>query len=971
MRRVSAVAEASLEERDRELDAVAAALDAARSGAGAALLVEGPPGIGKTRVLGCARAAAGDDVRVLAARGSELERDFPFAVVRQLLEPALEPELLTGAAALAGPVLEDGAAAVEAGPAALHGLYWLTANLAARAPLLVLVDDVHWADLASLRWLAYLVQRLDGMPVAVVAAARPDDAGDGQQVLDVLATHPAVTVLHPGGLSEEAVGRVVERALGPADPAFVAACREVTGGNPFLVGELVRELAGVAPSAAGAALVARQTSRTVSRAALARLRRLPPAASALARAAVILGDCAELPLAARFAELEMPEAAAAADALVAAAIFAPPPDEAPEFARATGAALGAAAASAAARARGLGREPLGPGLAATRAFSFAHPLVRSSVYAELGPGDRSQAHARAARLLGEAGASAERVAVHRHKCDPAGDPDAVTVLREAAAGARRRGDLEVAASHLRRALREPPPAADEPYVLRELGTAELQRGNTEDAAAQLRSAVAKLPDPAERGDAAADLGLALQMSDRPEDAVAVLSDAIGALPESERELGLLLQAIRAAASQGNLAAFALARQARWRFKADVENPRTPGELLFTGGIAYREATSGSAARAIELARRALPGLLRDPGPGTPAVNVAPLALFFAGALEEATEAFSVILDHAQRHGSQLGFANASHLRAGVWWRRGNLAEAEADAENARDHPSFMVRPGALALVEIRLAQGDAAGAAAVWRDAGMDSEPLAGRASVLTRNVRARLLAASGKHEEALADLRACGRMEEDWGVTTPAYSSWRADAVTLLAERGRADEARELAAEDVARSRAFGDARALGMSLRAAGLAAAGNRAGAAGAIDLLAESVAVLRPSPARLELALSLLALGAAHRRAGRRTDAREPLREAVELAATLGASAIASRAHDELVAAGARPRRDPIESRSRLTASEQRVARMAAEGMTNREIAQALFLTEKTIEVHLTSTYRKLDISSRSQLPRALA
>jgi DNA-binding CsgD family transcriptional regulator len=933
---VTALADRSLEERDRELEAVGGVLEN-----GGALLIEGPPGIGKTRLLGCARAAAAEGVRVLTARGSELERDFPFAVVRQLLEPVLEPDLLTGAAALAAPVLEDSAAAVEAGPAALHGLYWLTANLAARAPLLVLVDDLHWADLASLRWLAYLVQRLDGMPVAVVAAARPDDAGEGQQVLDVLATHPAVTVLHPDGLSEAAVGRVVERALGSPDRAFVAACREVTGGNPFLLGELLRELSQVTPTAAGAALVARQTSRTVSRAALARLRRLPPSASALARAAVILGDCAELPLAARFAGLEMPEAAVAADALVAAAIFAPPPDDARHPGH---------------------REPLGPGLAATRAFSFAHPLVHASVYAELGPGDRSQAHARAATLLAEAGASAERIAVHRHKCDPAGDPEAVRILRAAAAGARRRGDVEVAASHLRRALREPPPAEEEPHVLRELGSAELQGGRTYDAAASLQAAVAGLTDPVERAHAAGEFGLALQMSERPEDAVIAIGAAIEALPESERELGLLLQAIRAAASQGNLAAFALARRSRWRFKSDVDDPGTPGERLFTAGIGYREATAGSAARAIELARLALPGLLRDPGPGVPAVYVAPLALFFAGALEEATDAFTAILDHAQRHGLQLGFANASHLRAGTWWRRGNLAEAEADAENAREHPSFMVRPGVLALVEIRLAQGDVAGAAAVWRDTGMDAEPMSGRASVLTRNVRARLLAAQGKPDEALADLRACGRMEDDWGVTTPSYSTWRADAVALLAELGRLGEARELADEDVPRSRAFGESRALGMSLRAAGLARA--------SIEDLDESVAVLRPSPARLELALSLLALGSAHRRAGRRTDARPPLAEAVELAAACGATAIAAKAHDELVAAGARPRRDPIESRSKLTASELRVARMAADGMTNREIAQALFLTEKTIEVHLTSTYRKLDISSRSQLPRAL-
>ena len=230
-------------------------------------------------------------------------------------------------------------------------------------------------------------------------------------------------------------------------------------------------------------------------------------------------------------------------------------------------------------------------------------------------------------------------------------------------------------------------------MLRELGTAELQRGNTDEAAARLQSAVAKLPDPAERAHAAADLGLALQLSDRPEDAVAALGEAIDALPESERELGLLLQAIRAAASQGNLAAFALARRARSRFKADVEAPRTAGEHLFTGGIAYREATSGSAARAIELARRALPGLMRDPGPGTPAIYVAPLALFFAGALEEATEAFTLILDHAQRHGSQLGFANASHLRAGVWWRRGNAQGAEAETRTRASTRASWSAPG--------------------------------------------------------------------------------------------------------------------------------------------------------------------------------------------------------------------------------------------------------------------------------------
>jgi DNA-binding NarL/FixJ family response regulator len=136
------------------------------------------------------------------------------------------------------------------------------------------------------------------------------------------------------------------------------------------------------------------------------------------------------------------------------------------------------------------------------------------------------------------------------------------------------------------------------------------------------------------------------------------------------------------------------------------------------------------------------------------------------------------------------------------------------------------------------------------------------------------------------------------------------------------------------------------------------------------LEEALAELQRSSARLERALALLELGAAIRRAGRRAEARLPLREALEQATACGADAVASRAHDELVAAGARPRRDPVESRNNLTASELRVARMAADGMTNRAIAQALFLTENTIETHLRSVFRKVGIRSRSQLARAL-
>jgi DNA-binding CsgD family transcriptional regulator len=230
---------------------------------------------------------------------------------------------------------------------------------------------------------------------------------------------------------------------------------------------------------------------------------------------------------------------------------------------------------------------------------------------------------------------------------------------------------------------------------------------------------------------------------------------------------------------------------------------------------------------------------------------------------------------------------------------------------------------------------------------------------------RARLRAASRHPGEALEDLIACGRLEREWEIRTPAFSTWRADAAPLLASLGRHDEARALARDELERCRAFGAPGPLGASLRTLGLIEPG-----VSGIRLLEQAVAHLQRSPARLEHALALLELGAATRRAGRRGDAREPLREALELARACGADAVAVRAHDELIAAGARPRRDPTQSRGNLTASELRVARMAAEGRTNREIAQALFLTENTIETHLRSVFRKLEIRSRSQLARAL-
>jgi DNA-binding CsgD family transcriptional regulator len=193
----------------------------------------------------------------------------------------------------------------------------------------------------------------------------------------------------------------------------------------------------------------------------------------------------------------------------------------------------------------------------------------------------------------------------------------------------------------------------------------------------------------------------------------------------------------------------------------------------------------------------------------------------------------------------------------------------------------------------------------------------------------------------------------------------WRATLSLAVKAAGQHDEALEIAREDVELARTFKVPRELGMALRAAGLIE-GGRAG----IELLREAVTVLEGSPAKLERARGLTDLGAAIRREGVRSGAREPLRAGLDLARRCGATALAQRAHQELVATGARPRRLVLSGVDSLTASERRVAELASEGLTNREVAQTLFVTEKTVEGHLGHAYQKLDISSRSELPRAL-
>jgi DNA-binding CsgD family transcriptional regulator len=302
--------------------------------------------------------------------------------------------------------------------------------------------------------------------------------------------------------------------------------------------------------------------------------------------------------------------------------------------------------------------------------------------------------------------------------------------------------------------------------------------------------------------------------------------------------------------------------------------------------------------------------------------------------------------------------------------RGAISDAEAGARHvldlSREH-GFPAEIGTAVtvLTETLIERGDYA---AAWAE--LEALNMTGELPMLNTFVwvlarRGRLRAARGEPEAGLEDLLEAGRRYASWGVVNPAEARWRSDAALIRLSLGDAEGARALAEEELGLARRFGAPRPLGIALRTRGLVEGGD-----GGIRLLEEAVAVLGDSAARLEHAYALTDLGAALRRANRRADARGQLTEGLALARSCGAVPLAERAYEELVATGARPRKIIRSGIETLTPSERRVARMAADGMQNKEIAQALFVTARTVETHLRHTYQKLDIGSRRELAAAL-
>ena len=930
----------ALLERERELAELDAAIAAARAGDGSLVAIEAAAGLGKTRLLHAAR-ERGDTagMRVLAARATELERDFPFALMRQLLEPALAPldasvreALFEGAAGAARGALGFGRE--EATPetfAVLHGIYWLAAALADQRPLLLAVDDAHWSDAASLDALAFLLPRLEELPLLLVLACRPDEAG-AHSSLARIATDPLARRLTPGALSSTGASTLLAEQIGqPPEPVFAATCHEVSGGNPFLLCELARTLAAeqISPAAAQAPRVRELVPERVSRTVQVRLSRLSTVAQAVAKAVVVLGDDADGQLVAAFTELDEALVARAADELRGAAI-----------------------------------------LDADATLRFIHPLVRTALSGELPAGERAAAHARAVVLLRARGASAQQLATHLLATDPRGERAAAEALLEAARAALSTGAPRSAAAYLTRALREPAPEDLRPRVLSSLITAGIRASDPELFASALPEVLSALEDdPALRVRWGGKLTIWMILNGRGADAPPLIERAIAIADEQgDAEAGFRLQA------QLNLLARRSLPAARARLLPYVD--RIPADSASGRLAAALEAEwhayDGTAEDAIAAARRALAHdgriFIEQPeffAPGRPV-----LVLRYADRLDEAQRAADWALAYARQRGATPELVAALWMQGSLACSRGDLAAAETDVRHALE----IARLGQLWAGEL-LMRALLAGVLVMRGE--LDAAEQEIEAGGLTGHIpevflysivlasRGQLRYEQGRLEEAAADLLELDRLSKGWGAIGAAAPPARICAARVLVALGERERAHAKAQAALAHARHWGAPTLQGYALRTVAMTVNG-----AERLATLEEAVAMLEGSPSRLELAEAQADLGAALRRSGRRTDARPPLREALALARRCGASGLARRAYDELAATGERVRRyTPIGVES-LTPSERRVAQMAASGMTNRQIAQTLYVTIKTVETHLAAVYDKLGIRSRRELPAAL-
>ena len=912
-------------EREAPRAAVAAALAGARQGRGSTVFLVGEPGLGKTTLLAqCATGAAGFTVAKAAC--SELEQSVPFGLLDRLL------------AGFAGAVVQatgasPGAAGAGSAEARLHRystiLDWLRHR--APAPLLLVVDDLHWADADSVELLDLLCRRTEGLPVAVVAAARPWPAGAVDHARSLVADGYAVLErLQP--LSERACATLLEDRLGGDLPTgFVERASSACAGNPVLLGEVADA------RLRGEDLLGGPTSRLGERVFLPRFAGVGAAALRWARTASVLGTRFWPALVQRISDQPLDDTLVAMEALDRAGLL----------------------------------RVLGNGQA-----EFVHPLFRQALYDDLFPGLRLGLHARAFRALLAEGAGVTEAAPHAVAAQLKGDADAVAVVAEAGRQALAAGAAATAAGHLQAALAlsGPSPA---PSLYFELAEAALVAGNVPLAEQALDELLARQDiHPSEQVAGARAQARVLLAAGRYPEAKRRFDEASALAEPSNPDLAaeiLLDGAFIAHYFEGPRHALRTVRRA----VGIVDGSPSAGEgLRLAAAIAEGNlaCVTGDPASLDDIAAAAKARLVLDRSRASWAWDIvfayALLAKVFER-FEDCELVFASLMEAARHQGAAVTYQTLAINHADVLWRRGQLdrarelvAEAAAVAELVPSLAPFAW----VGLAHTHYEQADWA-ASSTW--ASRVEQALEGIGGAPYLRLWLCLLECREKLRRgdvggAVEAAERAERTAEASGITEPCVVPWHGAAIEALVTAGRLDRAAGLVAslERVCEPLPCHAPRAVAASGTALVAWRAGDRPAAEAAFErALAHNRAVAMP----LAAAETLVLYGRFLRHGGALVRARDVLHQALAALDGTGARRLQAMANDELALAGGRRAR--TRPTGELTAMELRAAELAGQGLTNPEIAQQLFLSVKTVEHHLSRAYAKLGLASRRDLIRA--
>lgn len=904
-----------------EIAALGRLMTRAAGGRGGLVAIEGPAGIGKSRLLAHARdKATSAGWRVLDTRCTPMSTTIGYCLLRDWFG-MLAHRTGAGVHPFDGPgqVLAELTDGSSRGIGDLvYGVRWVLEDMTTDQPVLLMVDDLQWADAGSLQALDLLVNALQHLPTLIVYAVRTGEPVAAPESLSRI--QQSSRVLTPAPLSAAAVTSLLNE-LDPSAPAGMAErIHEASGGVPFFVRELISEDPGSTPESVVGSIAGR-------------LSRLSRTATDTARAVCVLGTQATVGTVAELNGAGIDKVADDISALVNAQILS------------------------------LDTGHLGP----------RHPLIAQAVLANLSASEEADLHRRTAQLLAHRGAPRAVIANHLLQTTPADDADVRARLAEQGQHALAGGSAEMAVRYLERAVGEGAVTSDDIPLLSSLARAHASLGEIDQAMVSWELAESLTDDPDVHAELRAESGDALVMAGRHREAQA----AFGSLaevddPESPAQQRLVARMVMA----GMLTGMPVhqMRQQVDRVLAQPPHVDTYEDRLSLAAEAVLMVFEGrDADTARELALRAAGdgALLADETSEGTATYMCSGALTWSSAFDHSQAMLTGAVEDAQGRGSSMAFATASSCRGHARMRMGLVTEAILDFEAALEQRSqgwnaylAMVLGG---LVECRIARGELDHALTF----SAELEGLAHTADMTGAYATAALgdlAEAHGDHERAAQLYAEVGRLVAD-RMDNPAILAWRSGRALALIRLGQGREAAELARENTVRARAFGAPYALAQALRTqAAVDPTVDRVG------LLREALGVLEQTRAlRLEAQIATDLAGMLVLLNGDQDtdEVVRLLRKAEAHAAFQELRPLSDRVQRLLERIGEPVHRSSSDAINLLTVSERRVADLAASGMSNRQIAQQLFVTVKAVEWHLSNVYRKLGIRSRTRLPAVLA